>query len=544
MRRSGKRAGTGQLYVLCALALVAGANPMPLSNAAAQASVPAKFTDPAFQRIWERSDLPVASGKAARSWAWGNAIGGPVAERYREAPEDMRTVQYFDKARMEVNDPAGNRNDPYFVTNGRLVVEMASGEIQLGLNDHMYVGGAETCVAGDCPRSTYDTATPTFADLYNVSSLTTSDESTHCRTMRYMLCRSFEIPTGEPMPILYLTALSYVYDAGTDAHRIPEGLIPPGESPVEVKSAAYVKETEHNIPDVFWNFLNAEGTVYERGAYSKGRVVDWVSAFGFPITEPSWIPIRVGGQRKLVLFQAFERRTLTYSPHNPENWRVEMGNVGAQYLSWRERAWPVCSGRGVGHFLGLTDFWYAHGDVQRDIGCPSREVPFDRVDPNLHNIDLIVKTAYQPFEHGAMLYMDRTVWRNNDELHEQAVYVLFDDGRFLQFPDTWVEGNAGSSGSQPPDGMLEPQRGFGKVWREADGGIVRRRLGWATAAEQGAEGRLIRFRFGEIFWSPVQNKTLVFYGLEANGTFPATDQDPKGWALRYRVFNDPYKDKR
>ena len=41
-------------------------------------------------------------------------------------------MQYFDKARMEINDPNGDRNNLYFVTNGRLVVEMISGRVQTG----------------------------------------------------------------------------------------------------------------------------------------------------------------------------------------------------------------------------------------------------------------------------------------------------------------------------------------------------------------------------------------------------------------------------
>jgi hypothetical protein len=42
----------------------------------------------------------------------------------------------------------------------------------------------------------------------------------------------------------------------------------------------------------------------------------------------------------------------------------------------------------------------------------------------------------------------------------------------------------------------------------------------------------------------VPNKTLVFCGHEADGTYPATDQDSRGWALRYSIFSDSYKDKR
>jgi hypothetical protein len=36
-----------------------------------------------------------------------------------------------------------------------------------------------------------------------------------------------------------------------------------------------------------------------------------------------------------VLLQCFERRCLTYTPDNPEGWKVEAGNVGQHYYQWR-----------------------------------------------------------------------------------------------------------------------------------------------------------------------------------------------------------------
>lgn len=36
-----------------------------------------------------------------------------------------------------------------------------------------------------------------------------------------------------------------------------------------------------------------------------------------------------------VLIQLFERRVLTHTPSNPDEWRVEMGNTGKHYYIWR-----------------------------------------------------------------------------------------------------------------------------------------------------------------------------------------------------------------
>ena len=61
----------------------------------------------------------------------------------------------------------------------------------------------------------------------------------------------------------------------------------------------------------------------------------WVFVMGYPITEPYWTQASVGGETKDVLVQLYERRTLTYTPVNPEAFRVEMGNVGQHYYRWR-----------------------------------------------------------------------------------------------------------------------------------------------------------------------------------------------------------------
>jgi hypothetical protein len=36
-----------------------------------------------------------------------------------------------------------------------------------------------------------------------------------------------------------------------------------------------------------------------------------------------------------VLVQLYERRTLTFTPGNPVPWRIEIGNAGLQYKTWR-----------------------------------------------------------------------------------------------------------------------------------------------------------------------------------------------------------------
>ena len=57
---------------------------------------------------------------------------------------------------------------------------------------------------------------------------------------------------------------------------------------------------------------------------------------GFAIAEPFWSTVKVGGVQKDVLVQAFERRVLTYTPTNNDPFKVEFGNIGQHYYTWRQ----------------------------------------------------------------------------------------------------------------------------------------------------------------------------------------------------------------
>ena len=49
-------------------------------------------------------------------------------------------------------------------------------------------------------------------------------------------------------------------------------------------------ENNHNIPDVFWNFLNSSGPVDNgNGQITNERLINpWNYASGLPISEPYW----------------------------------------------------------------------------------------------------------------------------------------------------------------------------------------------------------------------------------------------------------------
>jgi multiple sugar transport system substrate-binding protein len=288
---------------------------LPLFGGPAQAqpAQQAGFASPALTRLWERTDRPVASGAVNRTWFWGPGAGEARQEANAESPGGQRQVQYFDKARMEINNPNANPNDPAFVTNGLLTVELISGRMQVGASAYQERYPACIPVTGD-PN---DTNAPTYAAMQRVSNTTIADHPAASAM-------------GQPVTATY----SRNSDVGNDPARA---------SMAETKIAFYDDVTKHNIPEVFWTFLNQSGQVYENGGLTSGQLITpWFYASGRPISEAYWTRASVGGKVIDVLVQMYERRALTYTPANPAGWRVEMANIGQHYYGWRYQNMGMC----------------------------------------------------------------------------------------------------------------------------------------------------------------------------------------------------------
>src|SRR5262245_36000534 len=99
------------LPVLAALALLVS---VISGNGALAQGQP--FAHPAFERVWTRTDKLVAQGQVGRSWFWGPGPRQATQEQWIDNTGGQRLVQYFDKSRMEINDPNGDQNSPFFVT--------------------------------------------------------------------------------------------------------------------------------------------------------------------------------------------------------------------------------------------------------------------------------------------------------------------------------------------------------------------------------------------------------------------------------------------
>ncbi len=119
----------------------------------------------------------------------------------------------------------------------------------------------------------------------------------------------------------------------------------------------------------------------------------------------------------------------------------------------------------------VNSFWQSNTRLVEKIGCPLRV--------------LMTAVAWQPFEGGEML------WRQDLSL----IYMLSDSGDWQVMGDKWREGDLDFDPAiVAPNGRYQPVRGFGKVWREAEG--VRETLGWGLSEEVGFEVQIQEFERG------------------------------------------------
>ncbi|CAN5661375.1 hypothetical protein BH23CHL2_BH23CHL2_20710 [soil metagenome] len=253
-----------------------------------------------FDNTWQRTDRPVAEQQVSRTWMWGpDALTGPLNEPYTDAPGLFRTVQYFDKSRMEITYPADDPNSIWYVTNGLLAQELITGRMQFGDAAIEHYEPAEINVAGDSD----DPDGPTYASFQRIGT--------------------------PPLGFSEDPRITRISRDGTLTDD-------PSLAEYDIYSNYYVIETNHRVAEPFWEFMNSSGPVYSDGVLTTAPLFpDPFFATGFPISEAYWANVKVGGQQQEVLIQCFERRCLTYTPGNPEGFEVEAGNIGQHYYEWR-----------------------------------------------------------------------------------------------------------------------------------------------------------------------------------------------------------------
>lgn len=239
---------------------------------ARSAGSPRPFATPAFQQLWNKTD----ASPSRRIYVWGpGAFTDGLTESY---DSDVRTVQYFDKGRMELTNGT--------MTTGLLTVELITGNQQTGDATSVQRGPARIPAVGDP-----DNVFPTYADLAKVQMA----EPNH--TVAGMRITKLYRPDGS----------IGTFDVKGDPLTVTQG---------------YDDATKHNLPKVFHDFRSAS----EFGG---------LAAIGLAVTEPVWVEVSVAGREVPVLVQGFQRRVLTYTPDNPVGFRVEYGNIGRAYYQWR-----------------------------------------------------------------------------------------------------------------------------------------------------------------------------------------------------------------
>ncbi len=124
--------------------------------------------------------------------------------------------------------------------------------------------------------------------------------------------------------------------------------------------------------------------------------------------------------------------------------------------------------------------------------------------------------AAQHFERGLMIWLAAT----------NQIFILYADDqhspRWDVAQNSWVEGMPEEDPSiEPPPGLYEPIRGFGRAWRGEGFIVPRDRLGWASAAE---------FRIEPAYQCDSAPKYNTCYLLGPNGVI-VLEPERSGWHL-------------
>jgi DNA-binding beta-propeller fold protein YncE len=263
------------------------------------------FADPRFEARWAWTDYPVSTLEVARTWIWGpSPYTEGRMEMYLDSPGDERLVQYFDKSRMELNDPDLPDDDIWVVTQGLLALDMMNGQVQVG--DDAFAAHSEGASSENVAGDPGDDNGPTYATM---GTLIEADARAEGTVINERLALDGTITTDASLDAMGVTA----------AERVTQDWV------------------DHTVASVFWDFMNSETIVWDGEDFIEDQLFENpFYATGLPTTEAYWANVRVGGVAQEVLLQCFERRCLTYTPGNEEGWRVESGNVGQHYYRWLE----------------------------------------------------------------------------------------------------------------------------------------------------------------------------------------------------------------
>jgi hypothetical protein len=262
------------------------------------------FGHPAFETIYNRVDGAAVRG-VTRPLIWGETPLSVKTERWDNAPTKTRTVQYFAKGKMELNEVAGGTP---VVTFGRMAFDLATGAKMVGESRLQAYDPSILPVYGDLNPLT--NPAPRYADFTrDVFGVITTNAVgreiiTVIRNGRRFTQRN---PRAEP----------------------------------KVRNAYYEIRSGHNIAEPFWTFFNATGQVATpSGSLEESQLFSWQEVVGYPLSEPYWMNYLQNGNTTEALVQLFEKRVMVFIPNAPDGATVQFNDVGAHYLSWAYDPYP------------------------------------------------------------------------------------------------------------------------------------------------------------------------------------------------------------
>ncbi len=233
----------------------------------------------------------------------------------------------------------------------------------------------------------------------------------------------------------------------------------------------YFEETGHRICGAFLEYFNSHGLSFP--GQPGITFEESLALFGLPLSDERTERLLDGREYTV---QWFERARFEYHPENPEPYKVLLGLMGNQLLN------PPPQNCDVPVATSLR--WpYEQAPFYAAMGCPS---PWATNQP----------AAMQYFEHGLMIWVDKLRGISNETIF--VIHNSAEGTQYSQHYDSWRPGEPEDGDLDPPPGMYEPQRGFGKVWRENED--VRAALGWATTAEISTSADFQFFGNGAIVW--------------------------------------------
>jgi hypothetical protein len=244
-----------------------------LALSVATSAQAAPYADPHFHETWDHFEHMTAN-------FWGPAMGSHF-EPYVDATGGQRLVQYFEKGRMEINDAALRD-----VSSGLLATELVTGNMQIGHTAFQYKLPPAIPIAGD-PRG----IGPTYRWLAAAGQALREPTQP-----RLGIRTSFRIERD-----------GAIFDEGADEEF--------GKYALDV----YHGPTRHNVMAAFTSYRNYVG----------------LDAIGYAISEPFVAKFTVKGVGRPIYVQIFQRRVLTYNDANPDDFKIEFGNIGIHYVGWR-----------------------------------------------------------------------------------------------------------------------------------------------------------------------------------------------------------------